>query len=171
MRHLSIKEREIIMVMLSHKASKRAIARKLWRDPKAIRNEIKRNSTYWEYIAHKADHKAYVRRLRAKKPLKKIRCNDRLERYIRKKIREDWSPEMIAWRRNKENKEHISVPTIYAYIYSNFAYDLVDHLYSNRGWRRRKKKSHKNSDNHIKHRVFIDARPEKISKFVPSNVM
>jgi len=164
MGHLSIEEREVIMIMLSHNASKREIARTLWRDHKTITKEIKRNSTCWKYEANKAQHKAYARRLQAKKTMKKIRCNDRLERYIREKITDDWSPEMIAGRRNKENNEHISVPTIYKYIYSPFGYNLVDYLYSNRKWRRRRKGYHKNSKNHIKQRVFIDKRPEKISK-------
>lgn len=165
MKHLSIAERETIMIMVEQGKSKREIGRKLWRHVQTICDEIDRNSVKWKYVAHKAQHKAYVRRLTAKKPMKKIRCNDRLEKYIRKKIKDDWSPEMIAWRRNKENMEEtISIPTIYAYIHSQFSYDLVDHLYSHRWWRKRRKWHHKNSNNHIKHRVFIDARPEKISK-------
>ena len=153
------------MVMLAKKESKRAIARKLWRDPKTIRAEIEINSVKWKYTASQAHHKAYVRRTYAKKSLKKIRSNDRLEKYIHEKIKHDWSPEMIAWRWNKKYpEEHISVPTIYAYTYSRFAYDLVDYLYSHRHWRKRRKWHHKNSNNHIKYRVFIDARPERISK-------
>ena len=164
MKHLSIAEREIIMIMLEQWESKREIGRRLGRHVQTICDEIDRNSVKWKYIAHKAEHKAYVRRLTAKKPMKKIRCNDRLEKYIRIKIKDDWSPEMIAWRRNKENTEQISIPTIYAYIHSNFSYDLVDYLYSHRWERKRRKWHHKNSNNHIKHRVFIDARPERISK-------
>ena len=165
MKHLSIAEREIIMVMLGQWKSKREIWRKLWRHVQSIIDEIKKNSVRWKYIAHKAHHKAYVRRLFAKKPIKKIRSNDRLERYIRTKIKDYRSPEIIAWRWNKENpQETISVPSVYAYIYSKFSYWLVDYLYSNRWWRKRRKWYHKNSSNHIKHRVFVDARPEKISK-------
>jgi IS30 family transposase len=31
-----------------------------------------------------------------KKNLKKIRSNDKLERYIRKKMKDDWSPELVS---------------------------------------------------------------------------
>jgi IS30 family transposase len=48
------------------------------------------------YSAEKATHKAYVRRHFAKKTLKKVRVNDELEQYIRKKIKDDRSPEMTA---------------------------------------------------------------------------
>ena len=41
------------------------------------------------YSANKAQHKTYVRRLYAKRNLKKIRCNDELENYIRKKMMDD----------------------------------------------------------------------------------
>ena len=98
-----------------------------------INKELKINSVRWKYSASKAGHKAYVRRLHAKENLKKIRCNDKSEEYIHEKINDDWSPEIIAWRRNREN-EHvkISTPTIYKYIYSQFWYGLLEHLYKNR---------------------------------------
>lgn len=153
------------MVMLEQGKSKREISRKLWRHVKTICEEIKRNSVRWKYIAHKADNKAKNRRKSAKKIMKKIRANDRLERYIRTKIKDYRSPEMVAWRRNKENPEEtISVVSVYQYIYSKFGYGLVEYLYSHRWWRKRRKWYHKNSKNHIKNRVFVDARPEKISQ-------
>lgn len=159
--HLTIDEREKIMIYLTQKKSRREIARLIWRSHTTINNEINNNSVWGKYSAQKAEHKAYVRRLHAKKNLKKIRCHDELEKYIRKKIKEGRSPELISWRRNKKNNWiKISTPTIYKYIYSRFAYDLLGYLYSNKNWR--KKWSHKNSNNHIKDRVFIENRPINI---------
>ena len=159
---LTIDEREEIMKGISQWKSKREIARKLWRHPSTICNEIKRNKWRWEYSANKAEHKKYVRRLFAKKNLKKIRINDDLEKYIRKKIKKKRSPELIMWRWNKENNWiKISTPTIYKYIHSRFAYDLLEYLYSNKNWRR-KRGSNKNKNNHIKNRIFIEDRPEEI---------
>ena len=43
-----------------------------------------------KYSPSKAKHKAYVRRLHAKKNLKKIRCNNKLEEHIYEKIQDDW---------------------------------------------------------------------------------
>ncbi len=162
MSHLSINEREQIMVLNAQKKSKREIWRILWRHTSTICDELKNNSVRWKYSAVKANHKAYVNRLYAKKNLKKIRCDDELEKYIRKKTKEKRSPELISWRRNKKNKWiRISTPTIYKYIYSRFAYDLLEYLYSNKSWRR-KRWSNKNKDNHIKDRIFIDDRPKEI---------
>jgi IS30 family transposase len=159
--HLTIDEREKIMIYIAQKKSRREIARLIWRSHTTINNEINNNSVRGKYSAQKAKHKAYAKRLRWKRNLKKIRCNDELEKYIRKKIKEKRSPELISWRRNKkDNWIKISTPTIYKYIYSRFAYDLLVYLYSNKSWRRRV--SHKNSNNHIKYRVFIENRPINI---------
>ena len=162
MSQLTIDEREHIMKWLAQWKSKRKIALELWRHHSTVCNEIKRNQWRRWYSADKAKHKAYVRRLYAKKNLKKIRCNEELEKYIRKKIKERWSPELISWRWNKKsNWLTISTPTIYKYIHSRFAYDLLEYLYANKNWGR-KRWSHKNSNNHIKDRVFIDKRPKRI---------
>lgn len=165
MSQLSIMEREKIMKWLSKWSSKRAIARLLWRHPSTICDEIKKNKWRWEYSANKANHKAYVRRLFAKRNLKKIRTNYKLEEYVRKKIKDDWSPEMVSGRWNTENEEiKISTPTIYKYIACPFGYELQEYLYTNRNGRRRR--SHPNKKWIIKHRVFVDFRPEIISKLL-----
>jgi IS30 family transposase len=58
-----------------------------------------------------------------KKTLKKIRVNDDLEQFVRKKLKKDRSPEEIANSWNNEYKNlGISTPTIYKYIYSRFGY-------------------------------------------------
>lgn len=165
MSHLSIHEREQIMILLAQRNSKRKIAKILWRHISTICTEIKNNSVRGVYSAQKAKHKAYVRRHLAKKNLKKIRLNDKLEEYICKKIKDDRSPEMVAWRWNSEHTGlKISVPTIYKYITCPFGYELQNHLYANRNWKRRR--SHSNKKWIIKHRVFVDFRPEKISKLL-----
>ena len=161
--HLTIEERELIMIDLAQNKSKREIARLIWRSHTTVNNEIKNNSVRGKYSPNKAKHKAYVRRLHAKKNLKKIRCNNKLEEYIHEKIQDDWSPELIAGRWNKENDIKISTPTIYKYIYSQFGYSLLEHLYKNRSWIRRKS-SNNNKNGWIKYRIFVDFRPESISK-------
>jgi len=133
----------------------------LWRHHWTIDKEIKRNMVKWKYISQKADHKAYVRRLFCKKTLKKIRLNDDLERFIRKKIKDDWSPEEISWDWNNARKDqYISTPTIYKYIYSRFWYGLTDYLYTKRI--RPRKRRHKSKRQNIKFRTFIDFRPKII---------
>jgi len=88
--HLTIEERELIMIYLAQNKSKREIARLIWRSHTTVNNEIKNNSVRGKYNPSKAKHKAYVRRLHAKKNLKKIRCNNKLEEHIHEKIQDDW---------------------------------------------------------------------------------
>ena len=165
MSHLSIDERDLIMIYLSQKKTKRKISQLLWRHHSTIYDEIHKNSVRGVYTANKAQHKAYVRRLFAKRNLKKIRTNDKLEEYIRQKIKDDWSPEIIAGRWNNEHADlKISIPTIYKYIECPFGYELQEHLYSNRNWSR--KRSHANNKWIIKYRILVDLRPEIISKLL-----
>lgn len=161
MKHLSITERDEIQILISKWYSHRKIWKILWRHHKTIDEEIRKNKTKWQYDSHKANHKAYIRRLFCKKQLKKIRINDDMEQFIRKKLKEDWSPEEIAWSRNNSYKQvNISTPTIYKYIYSKFWYWLTEHLYTKRlRPRKRKRKTKKQS---IKYRTFIDLRPKII---------
>jgi len=162
MQHLSITERDEIQLLLLKWYSHREIALALWRHHKTIDDEIERNKVKWKYIAKKADHKAYVRRLFCKKELKKIRVNDILEQFIRKNIKKDWSPEEIAGdRNNAHNNLHISLPTIYKYIYSRFGYGLTEYLYTKRI--KPKKRRHKKKREGIKYRTYIDLRPKIIA--------
>jgi len=161
MKHLSITDRDQIEILLSKWYSHRAIAVVLWRYHKTIDDEIKNNSVKWKYRAKEAQHKAYVRRLFCKKQLKKIRVNDDLEDFVRKKIKEDRSPEEISWNWKIMNNDlSVSTPTIYKYIYSKFAYGLTEHLYTKRT--RPKKRRHKTKRQSIKFRTFIDLRPKII---------
>lgn len=162
MKHLSITERDQIQILLSRWCTHREIALALWRHHSTIDSEIKQNMVKWKYIAKKADHKAYIRRLFCKKALKKIRVNDELEQFVRKKIKEDWTPEEISWDWNNMHKNvWISTPTIYKYVYSRFWYGLTDHLYTKRI--RPKKRKHKTKRQNIKFRTFINFRPKIIA--------
>ena len=162
MKHLSITERDEIEILLSKWYTHEEISKALWRHHKSISEEIKNNSVKWKYIAKKADHKAYVRRLFCKKQLKRIRVHDDLEQFVRKKIKEDYSPEEISWSWNITHKSlRISTPSIYKYIYSRFWIGLTDHLYTKRI--RPKKRRHKAKRQNIKYRTFIEARPKIIS--------
>ena len=158
MKHLSITERDQIQILLSRRYSHREIALALWRHHWTIDREIKKNTVKWKYIAKKANHKAYVRRLFCKKTLKKIRMDDKLEQFVRKKLKEDRSPEEISWDWNNTHKSSwISTPTIYKYIYSRFWYGLTEHLYTKRI--KLNKRRCKVKRQNIKYRTFIDLRP------------
>lgn len=161
MKHLSITDREEIQILLSRRYTHREIAIALWRHHKTIDEEIKNNSLKWKYNAKKAHHKAYVRRLFCKKQLKKIRMNDELEHFIRKKLKEDRSPQEVAWDwNNKHEIIKISHVTIYNYVYSRFGYGLNEHLYTKK--LRPKKRKQKIKRTVIKYKTMIDFRPAYI---------
>lgn len=162
MKHLSATDREEIQILLSRWYTNREISLTLWRHHKTIDEEIRNNSVKWIYNAKKAYHKVYVRRLFCKKQLKKIRVNNDLEDFVRKKLKEDRSPEEIKWDWNANHKSlHISTPTIYKYIYSRFGYWLSEHLYTKR--LKAKKRSPKTKRQNIKFRTYINLRPKIIA--------
>ncbi len=159
-KHLTQAQRDEIQILLEKWYKHRPISKSLWVSHKTIDHEIASNSTRWVYNAQKAWHKSYVRRLKTKKQMKKIRQNDYLEQYIRTKIQQDWSPEEISHSWNKTHKTTISTPTIYKYIDSKYWYGLHIHLYTQRPKRRKRHKMRKKEV--IKNKIMIDQRPSII---------
>lgn len=148
----------------------RRIAKVLERNVSTISRELKRNKVKWTYLAKKAHIKFYQRRKSRKIPMKKIRMNDDLERYIRKHLKKRWTPKLIAWARNKMCREQgrkdetIHYMSIYRYIYSRFGTNLWQYLYLKRYRPKKRWNKKKQKKQLIPHRVWIDARPESISK-------
>jgi IS30 family transposase len=115
-----------------------------------------------DYTPKKAQHKSYARWKYRKPYLKKIRQNDELEYFIRKKLKLHWSPEQISGVWNQRNEVNISPLTIYKYIYSVFGCELSDCLYSKR--ERRKKCKPKAKRQLIPDRIWIENRPKVAEK-------
>lgn len=162
MPHLTKTERQEIFLLKEKGYSLRGIAAALDRNPSTISREIRRNSVKNYYNPKKAQHKSYVRWKYRKPYLKKIRQNDELERFIRKKLKREWSPETIAGVWNQKNSVHIAPLTIYKYVYSTFGCDLSQYLYSKR--ERKKKRVPKPKRKIIPERVWIEERPEIVEK-------
>ena len=88
-----------------------------------------------------------------------------IEKYIRKKLKEDWSPEQLIGRMKIDINKTISHETIYQFIYTNKANGgiLYKHL------RHKNKKYHKRANEYqrrgiIKDRISIDKRPVVVNK-------
>lgn len=134
----------------------------VWRHHSTISRELKRNSVQWKYNAKRAEIKAYQRRHKLQKQLKKIRLDEELEGFIRQKLKELRSPQRIAWNWSKNNPlRKISHVTVYKYIYSTFGSGLGYYLYTQRH-RPKKRRKKKTKRSLIPHRVWIDARPKII---------
>jgi IS30 family transposase len=166
MKHLSKHERNEIQILKEKWYSLRDIATVLERNVSTVSRELSRNKVKGKYSANKAQMKAYQRRQKRKIQLKKIRCNDALENYIREKLTLKRTPQLIAWVWSKDHPGYrIGHISIYKYIYSRFWNWLGEYLYSKR-LRPRKRKSNNHARQLIPNRVRIDARPMSISKLL-----
>ena len=116
---LTALERELISIWLSQSVSKRKIARRLSRSASTIRAEIKRNSWSGHYVAVHAQAVAEKRIVTARK--RHLLKNKSVYKYVMRKLRYGWSPEIIAGRLKLKHPNnsywHIHHETIYRYIY------------------------------------------------------
>lgn len=136
-------ERDRIAFLLASKISLRKIAKNLGRSTSSISEEVKRNSLNGEYTSIAAQNLSEQRNKVSRKtnPLK----SPKVYAYVALRLKEGWSPEQIAGRLKKDNKDKsiICHETIYRYIYSqegkakNLSEYLVKHHYKRRKWHSR----------------------------------
>lgn len=165
-KHLTLEERERIYLLKNQGKTFREIAGDLGRDHKTISKDWKEGTKYFqEYIPCKVHERAQKRgkRQRTKAPLKK----PRIFLYVREKLKEGWSPEIIAGRLPLDHPgESIHHETIYRYIYGKGKeFKLWKYLTHHRKKRRVKSgrkvgKSKKSS--RIPGAVSIEKRPKKV---------
>ena len=117
-KHFTIEEREHIQKGLWEKRSIRSIAKELRRSPASVSREIRRNlpPERFLYTPRLAHEKALANR--KKRGREERLKNERIRRYVKKKLKKRWSPEQIAGRIEKHLKETISHEAIYQYIYA-----------------------------------------------------
>lgn len=165
-KHLSLEEREKIYLWKNEGKSFREIGRKLKRDHKTISKDWIEGSKYFqEYIPCKVHRRALERaqNQRTRAPLK----NTLIWQYVRDKLRERWTPELIAGRLSIDHpNQSIHHETIYAYIYGKGKeYKLWEYLPHNHKKRRRKlgrKNKSKKTSSRIPGAVSIEERPRKV---------
>ncbi len=164
--HLSLKERDVITTMLSEKRSLSEIAKALGRSKSTISRELKRNSSpeYKLYLSHRAHGRAEGRREQASgRPRLK---NDRIASYVMARLKEGWSPELIAGRIAIDHPGlSISHEAIYQYIYHPDTEDRQELIrYLRRAHRKRRSKGigRKERKTKIPNRVSIELRPPSV---------
>lgn len=116
--HLSIAEREKLLVLHTKGANLREIAKAMGRSVSTVSRELKRNSTSkQEYSAVAAEKKYHERRLKCRRH--KLLLNEELHALIKQLfLEQQWSPEQIANRLTHESSTfRISYATIYRAIY------------------------------------------------------
>jgi len=164
--HLSENDRYVIGHMASADFSIREIARRLKRHHSTISRELRRNDNplyedniYWHDWVNP---EAFKRRHKARHYRRS--SNHDLANYLKNKLKEDWSPEIIAQKLKSDypgnNKMRISHETIYRWIYldAKEGGTLYQHLRRRRKKRRRQKR-YGSGRRFILERVGISERP------------
>ena len=138
------------------------IAKELGVDPSTICRELKRNLFTGKYSPLTAQSESS---LRQKNKVKRSSITKSIEKYIRTKLKEDWSPEQIARRLKLDTGASIHHETIYQFIYRN----------KKAGGKLYKYLRHKNKKYHCRtkeyqvrgaiiDRVMINKRPKIVDK-------
>jgi len=161
--HITNDERDLLSVLKSQGQSVRGIAKTLKRSPATISRELKRNAPPVHtgyYLSHKAQERA-INRAVASRTHKRLK-NDKIRKYVRRRIKHGWSPELIAGRLKKLHPElSISHEAIYQWIYAD-ARELIASLVRSHRNRKRRGYSRRHKKTHIPERISIKERPQKV---------
>ena len=164
-KHLSSEERDKIAYLRAKGKSVTDIAKAIGRNKSTISRELKRNKSpiYNVYLANRA-HQRAVRRKHLSVQRQRIR-NPVIRRYIVRKLKAKWSPELIAGRLSLDHPGlHISHEAIYQFIYDKITrreYNLVSYLARAHKRRRLRTHSHRHKNLHIPRRISIKERPQE----------
>ena len=157
-KQLTMKERYQIEALIKEGLSQRAIALNVEVHHSTISRELKRNSL--DNSAYNAVNATVSARLRYQYKTKNRRLTKKHTSYIKKCMKEGWSPEQISGRMILDNLRPVSHETIYRYIYHNKRSGGKLYL-----WLRHKNKKYTKrsasyrSRGQIKNRIPIEFRP------------
>ena len=138
--HLTQRERYLIGYHLSRGKKQKEVAEILGFSPSTISRELRRNK-YVSYCGKEsydylfADYDARMRR--DNKP-KRTAFTKKVKEYVIESLKNQHSPEQISGRMYQDIEEHISIETIYQFIYRDKAQGGT--LYTNLRWQNRKRK-------------------------------
>ncbi len=166
--HLSFQEREILTLGLELDLSIRQIAEQIGRSPSTLSREIKRNRLgEAPYRAVPGQQKARQRAKKARRPRKLD--NPWLWCFVKRALRQRWSPEQIAGhlrtRYPRDMSRQVSHETIYAAIYvmarGQLRKELLSYLRQNRKKRRPRSRG-QDRRGQIPNMVSIHDRPAEV---------
>lgn len=162
-KQLALRERYQIAAYKKAGFLQKDIARELKVSESTISRELSRNTLYATYQPELAERLTYQRH---RDKAKKIKLTNPVKKFIKEKLKLDWSPEQIAGIMKKEKvKNGVSYESIYKYIYHNKSYGGKLYL----KLRHKNKKYHKRSSAYntrgiLKDRVTIDFRPKIVDR-------
>lgn len=166
--HLTKENRIELAILKRSGAKQKDIARILCKDPSTISRELRRNPDKDSVIGYSpsyAQNKTKIRRIKANQRFRIIENDEKLRKFIVKKLKKLWSPEQIAGRLKKEfGKTLVCHETIYQYIYSSNPY-LKRYLRCRKGkYRRRYGTKIREKQREEAKKKRIDLRPEIVEQ-------
>ncbi len=173
-RRFSSAEREEASRGLAQGDTLSAIARRLGRTPSTISREVKRNSGKSGYRAFSAENRARTAASSRRNGKDRLTQEDRLRRYVIRKLRKRWSPREIVIRIQEEYPfdmaMRISHEAIYRYIYvlprGTLKTTLIKALRQERRYRRKKhgrKGNPEETRGKIADMLSIEERPAEVA--------
>lgn len=162
---LTTQERDLIGIMLAEGHKLTDIGKRLGRHKSTITRELARNGPRIRktaYLPHKA-HERAIKRRKSTHGLHRM-SDEQIRKYVIAKLKDKWSPELIAGRMPIEHPElRISHETIYKWVYVE-GKEYRAYLARKHVRRRRKSSGRTQRKFNIPQRVSIDDRPEIVNK-------
>lgn len=162
---LTLQKRYQISALQKAGYNQKEIAKELSVHPSTISRELRRNRDRVRVRGYQPELAQIQSTKKHQEKSKRKSITKRVEKYIRIKLKEDWSPEQISGRMKLDTGIYVVHETIYRYIYYNKANG--GKLYTS--LRHKNKKYHKRSNDYkargtIIDRVMIDNRPKIVEE-------
>lgn len=161
--HITKEERFKIQSWLEIGLSQQEIADHLGKDKSSLSRELARNlNAQGRYTAGLADKASSNRRKQGKKQSRKLIRNKKLRRAVLYQLKHKQSPEQIAGRRKRLNKDYAVHETVYRYIY-DYQPEWKKYLRQKKGrYRRRHGTKNREQAREEAKKRRIDQRPEVV---------
>ena len=162
-KQLTLEKRYHISALIKVGLNQKEIAIEIGVHPSTISRELRRNSDKVRGYSAETAHVIYSKKHKEKS--KRFSLTKPIEKYIRAKLKQDWSPEQIAGRMKLDTGMSVVHETIYRYIYTNKKNGGKLYTYL----RHKNKKYHHRSNEYrsrgtIIDRVMIGKRPKIVEK-------
>ena len=116
-KQLTLEKRYHISALIKSGLNQKEIAKELSVDPSTISRELRRNQ---DRVRGYSAELAQIKSSKKHQEKKKYSCMTKvIQKYIRSKLKLDWSPEQIAGRLKRDKGISIVHESIYRYIYTN----------------------------------------------------
>ena len=166
-KQLGQSERDRIYLLKKQGLTNIEIANRLGRDKSTIGRELRRNIhlKFHQYLPDTAQRKADKRKEMNRKQ-RYLDKQPQLKREVIRRLKQGWSPDLIAGKFKEQGKPYINQESIYQFIYSleGRKADLRQYLRRAHRIRRHKKGRKHRMNTKIPNRIDIDKRPKFIEK-------